>query len=219
MTVATDQQQHYPLRWALALAIFLAACQCFPSEPVPVPPTAEPTATQVPTPTCEPFLPTATPLPAVDAPAWGEDTILYLVFVASFYDSNGDGIGDLRGLTEKLDYLNDGNPETSDDLGINAIWLMPIFAAASYHGYDTIDHFTIRPEYGTHEDLIHLVEECHKRGIRVLLDYVMAHVSNQHPFFQDAYGNPSSPYADWFVWYDKPTHDTNPLPISLSCPR
>nr|MBC7243865.1 alpha-glucosidase C-terminal domain-containing protein [Chloroflexota bacterium] len=193
----------HPLHWGWAVAIILVACQHVPATPTSMPPTAEPTATLVPTPTYQPFVPTATPIPAVTAPAWGEDTILYLILLASFYDSDGDGIGDLNGLTAKLDYLNDGNPNTDDDLGINAIWLMPIFAAASYHGYDTTDHFQIRPEYGSQEDLIRLVEECHRRGIRVLLDYVMAHMSNQHPFFQDAYGNLSSPYADWFIWYDE----------------
>lgn len=198
----THQRLH-SIHWALAFIIILTACQRSPATPIHIQPTAAPTATLVPTPTYEPFVPTATPMPAVMAPAWGEDMALYLILVASFYDSDGDGIGDLNGLTTKLDYLNDGNPNTDNDLGVNAIWLMPIFAAASYHGYDTTDHFTIRPEYGTHEDLIRLVEECHKRGIRVLLDYVMAHVSNQHPFFQDAYGNPSSPYADWFLWYDE----------------
>ncbi|MBC7231933.1 MAG: alpha-glucosidase C-terminal domain-containing protein [Chloroflexi bacterium] len=202
MTLAIDNKLRR-LRWVLVCAILLAACQRFPTTPTVKLPTAEPTPTLIPTATYEPFVPTATPIPAVNAPSWGEDTTLYLILVASFHDSDGDGIGDLRGLTEKLDYLNDGNPNTNEDLGVNAIWLMPIFAAASYHGYDTTDHFTIRPEYGSREDLIHLVEECHKRGIRVLLDYVMAHVSNQHPFFQDAYGNPSSPYADWFLWYDE----------------
>jgi alpha-amylase len=136
------------------------------------------------------------------APAWGKEALLYLIFVSSFYDSDGDGVGDLAGLTSKLDYLNDGDPAAGDDLGVTAIWLMPIFTAASYHSYDTTDHFTIRPEYGTRDDLISLVDECHRRGIRVLLDFVMAHVSNQHPFFQDAYQNPDSPYADWFIWYD-----------------
>jgi alpha-amylase len=182
----------------------LSACQ--PSHTVPTQ-TATPTPAIVPalspTATYEPFQPTETPIPEVLAPAWGEEMLIYLVFVSSFYDSNGDGIGDLAGLIEKLDYLNDGDPTTSDDLGVTAIWMMPIFDAISYHGYDTIDYFTIRPAYGTQEDLIRLVEECHKRGIRVLLDYVLDSVSNQHPFFQDAYQNPDSPYADWFIWYNE----------------
>jgi alpha-amylase len=192
----------------LSLALVLSACQL--SSPAPTPftiitNTATPGLTPsmpAATSTYEPFNPTATPIPEVIAPAWSEDMLLYLVFLSSFYDSNGDGIGDLPGLTAKLDYLNDGDPTTTDDLGVTAIWLMPIFAAASYHGYDTTDHFGIRPEYGTQEDLIHLVEEAHQRGIRVLLDYVMAHVSYLHPFFQDAYQNPASDYADWFIWYD-----------------
>lgn len=181
------------------MVILLGACRP-PAVPTSVP--ASPSA-PVPTATYAPFDPTATPQPGVLAPAWGEEAVLYLVYVGSFFDSDGDGIGDLQGLTKKLDYLNDGDPDTKDDLGVTAIWLMPIFEAASYHGYDTTDHFKIRPEYGTRDDLIQLVEESHARGIRVILDYVMSHVSNQHPFFQDAYQNPDSQYADWFIWYDE----------------
>jgi len=186
------------------LTLALTACAPAPATPTPLP-TPPPAPTAVPTAAYPAFVPTATPPPELATPQWAREMVLYLIFVRSFCDSNGDGIGDLPGLTQKLDYLNDGDPSTTSDLGVNAIWLMPIFAAASYHGYDTTDHFQIRPEYGTREDLIHLVEECHRRGIRVLLDYVMGAVSNQHPFFQDAYANPSSPYSGWFTWYDE-TH-------------
>lgn len=190
-------------RATLALVLLLATsgCTSLSATPTPAPtPTSSPTPVSTPYPA---FVPTVTPIPKVVTPQWAREMVLYLVFVRSFYDSNGDGIGDLRGLTQRLDYLNDGNPATTSDLGVNAIWLMPIFAAASYHGYDTTDHFQINPDYGTREDLIHLVDECHRRGIRVLLDYVMGAVSNQHPFFKDAYNNPASTYSDWFTWYDE----------------
>lgn len=185
-------------RVVVGLALVVAGSGCARGTATP---TVGPTLT--PTVAYPAFVPTATPVPEVVTPEWGREMVLYLVFVRSFYDADGDGIGDLRGLTQKLDYLNDGDPSTTTDLGINAIWMMPIFAAASYHGYDATDHFQIHPEYGTREDLIRLVEECHRRGIRVFLDYVMGVVSNQHPFFADAYGNPASRYADWFVWYDE----------------
>ncbi len=87
-----------------------------------------------------------------DDPEWWQHAVFYEIFVRSFYDSNGDGIGDLNGIIEKLDYLNDGNPSTTSDLGINAIWLMPIFPSSSYHGYDVTDYFSVNPEYGTIED-------------------------------------------------------------------
>ncbi|HQJ51122.1 MAG TPA: alpha-amylase family glycosyl hydrolase [Anaerolineae bacterium] len=177
----------------LALAVLAAAC-----APAPAPTPAPPTATPYPV-----WQPAPTPVPDLITPQWGREMVLYLVFVRSFADSDGDGIGDLRGLTDRLDYLNDGDPQTTTDLGVNALWLMPIFAAASYHGYDTVDHFRVNPDYGTREDLITLVQECHRRGIRVLPDYVMGAVSDQHPYFRDAYGNPASPYADWFTWYDE----------------
>lgn len=184
-------------RFALALAascILMTPIAC--RAPAGETQTPQPTPTAMPTAvTYAPFRPTATPEPLVSAPAWSEGATIYLVFVRSFCDSDGDGIGDLRGLSEKLDYL--------DDLGVDAIWLLPVFSAASYHGYDTIDHYTIQPEYGTQEDLVHLVRACHQRGIRVIVDLVSAAVSNQHPYFAEAYGNPDSPYSDWFTWYDQ----------------
>ncbi len=117
----------------------------------------------------------------------------------SFYDSNGDGIGDLPGLIQKLDYLNDGDPSTTGDLGIEGIWLMPIFKSPSYHGYDTTDYTEVNPDYGTNEDFARLLDEAHRRGIHVIVDLVMNHVSAQHPWFVAAQ-SPSSAKRNWFVW-------------------
>ncbi len=119
----------------------------------------------------------------------------------SFYDSNGDGIGDLNGIIEKLDYLNDGDPLTGSDLGVNGIWLMPIHPSPSYHGYDVTDYYTVNPGYGTLDDFKHLLAEAHRRGIRVIIDLVLNHTSSQHPWFL-ASQDPASPYRDWYIWSD-----------------
>lgn len=111
----------------------------------------------------------------------------YEVFVYSFYDSDGDGIGDIQGLIEKLDYINDGDPTTTDDLGCNGIWMMPIMPSPSYHKYDVINYYEIDPQYGTIEDFKELVAECDKRGIRVMIDLVMNHSSSEHEWFKTAY--------------------------------
>lgn len=103
----------------------------------------------------------------------------YEVFVYSFYDSDGDGIGDLNGVTEKLDYIQ--------DMGFNGIWLMPIMPSPSYHKYDTTDYCAIDSQYGTIEDFQNLLQECHKRGIRVIIDFMINHTSNEHTWFQTAY--------------------------------
>lgn len=110
----------------------------------------------------------------------------YEVFVYSFYDSDGDGVGDLKGLTEKLDYINDGDPSTTTDLGCNGIWLMPVMPSPTYHKYDVTDYYEIDPEYGTIDDFKAFMEECDKRGIRVILDLVMNHSSSEHEWFQTA---------------------------------
>jgi alpha-amylase len=130
---------------------------------------------------------------------WWNDTVFYEIFVRSFYDGDGDGIGDLNGLIQKLDYLNDGDPATDADLGVTGIWLMPIHPAASYHGYDVTDFYTINPDYGTPQDFKRLMSEAHRRGVRVIIDLVLNHTSDQHPWFQKSRdGDPA--YRDWYVW-------------------
>lgn len=125
---------------------------------------------------------------------------MYEVFVRSFADSDGDGIGDLNGLTAKLDYLNDGDSTTTRDLGVDGIWLMPIFPSPSYHGYDVTDYDRVNPEYGTDADFDRLLSEAHRRGIRVIVDLVLNHTSDHHPWFLDSASGPSSPRRDWYVW-------------------
>jgi glycosidase len=131
---------------------------------------------------------------------WWSDAVFYEIFVRSFYDSNGDGIGDFNGIIEKLDYLNDGDPTTTTDLGVTGIWLMPIFPSPSYHGYDVTDYYDVNPQYGTMEDFQRLLEEAHQRGIRVILDLVINHTSDQHPWFRDAKRDKNSKYRDWYIW-------------------
>ena len=110
----------------------------------------------------------------------------YEIFVGGFSDSNKDGIGDLRGLINRLDYLNDGDPNSGRSLGIEGIWLMPIMPSPSYHKYDTTDYYGIDRRYGTMEDFENLIAECDKRGIKVIIDLVLNHSSNQHPWFINA---------------------------------
>ena len=110
----------------------------------------------------------------------------YEVFVYSFYDSDGDGVGDLKGLTENLDYINDGDDSTDSDLGCNGIWLMPIMPSTTYHKYDVTDYCDIDEEYGSLEDFKVFMEECHNRGIHVIIDLVMNHSSSKHEWFLSA---------------------------------
>lgn len=110
----------------------------------------------------------------------------YEIFVYSYYDSNGDGIGDFNGLTSKLDYLNDGDDTTDTDLGINGIWLMPIMPSPTYHKYDVMDYMNIDSSYGTLEDFDAFIAACHERGINVIIDLVVNHSSSQHEWFKTA---------------------------------
>ena len=126
--------------------------------------------------------------------------VCYEVFVRSFRDSDGDGIGDLRGLTQALDYINDGNPRTQRDLGARCIWLMPVAESPSYHGYDVSNYYKVEPDYGTNADFRRMVAAAHRRGIRVLVDLVLNHASSEHPYFKEALRDTSSVYRDWFRW-------------------
>jgi glycosidase len=135
---------------------------------------------------------------------WWDGRVFYEIFVRSFADSTtgplaNDGTGDLQGLIERLDYLNDGNPATTTDLGITGIWLMPISPSPSYHGYDVTDYYGVNPDYGTTDDLRRLVVEAHKRGIRVIVDLVLNHSSSRHPKFRQALrGDPLA--QDWYIF-------------------
>lgn len=119
----------------------------------------------------------------------------YEVFVRSFADSNGDGIGDFNGLTARLDHLQ--------ELGVGGVWLMPIMKSPTYHKYDVTDYKSIDPEYGTVEDFKKFVDEAHKRNIRVLVDLILNHTGYDHPWFQSAIGEKDSPYRDYYVWAKK----------------
>lgn len=138
------------------------------------------------------------------APAWNNDwskgAVFYEVFVRSFADSNGDGVGDLKGLIGRLDYLNDGNPASTNDLGVDALWLMPVFASPSYHGYDTVDYEHINPAYGTDEDFVNLCTQANRRGIRVIVDFVVNHTGSGHPWFVDSSSGPTAAKRNWYVW-------------------
>ncbi len=130
---------------------------------------------------------------------WWNNAIFYEVFVRSFYDANGDGRGDLKGLIAKLDYLNDGDSTTHSDLGITGLWLMPINPSPSYHGYDVTDYYGVNPQYGSMADFKELLTEAHKRGIKVIVDFVMNHTGNTHPWFVKSNNN-VSPYRDFYRW-------------------
>ena len=121
--------------------------------------------------------------------------VYYEIFVRSFADSDGDGIGDFNGITAKLDYLQ--------ELGIDGIWLMPINASSSYHGYDVTDYNAVNEEYGTEEDLENLLKEAHKRNIKVIMDFVINHTSSEHPWFQNAITDENNEYRNYYRWVKK----------------
>jgi len=137
-------------------------------------------------------------------PAWTRGGVCYEVFVRSFYDSDGDGVGDLKGLTAKLDYINDGDSTSQRDLGASCIWLMPVARSPSYHGYDVSDYYRVEPAYGTNDDFKRFVAEAHRRGIHVLVDMVLNHTSSEHPYFQAALRDTASPFRAWYRFSPTP---------------
>jgi maltose alpha-D-glucosyltransferase/alpha-amylase len=127
---------------------------------------------------------------------WYKNAVFYCLSVESFMDSNGDGVGDFKGLTRRLDYL--------DGLGVTAIWLMPFQASPGKDdGYDISDYYSVDPKYGTLGDFVEFTHGCHQRGIRVIIDLVVNHTSDQHAWFKEARSDPESKYRDWYVWSDK----------------
>ncbi|HEX4947387.1 MAG TPA: maltose alpha-D-glucosyltransferase [Blastocatellia bacterium] len=131
--------------------------------------------------------------PLKSDPLWYKDAIVYEVYVRGFYDSNADGIGDFRGLTEKLDYL--------EWLGVNCIWLLPMYPSPLRDGgYDISDYYSILPEYGTLDDFKSFLAAAHARGIRVITDLALNHTSDQHPWFLESRSSRQSPKRDWYVW-------------------
>jgi len=138
---------------------------------------------------------------------WWESAVFYQIYPRSFKDSNNDGIGDLAGVIEKLDHLNDGK---GGGLGIDAIWFSPFFPSPQADfGYDVSDYCNIDSDYGTLEDFDQLVEESHRRGIKIVLDLVLNHSSDQHKWFQESRKNSTNSKVDWYVWAD-PKPDGSP---------
>jgi maltose alpha-D-glucosyltransferase/alpha-amylase len=129
---------------------------------------------------------------------WYKDAVIYQLHVRTFCDSNGDGIGDFVGLTQRLDYLQ--------ELGTTAIWILPFYPSPLRDdGYDIADYTTVHPSYGTLEDFKAFLNAAHNRGLRVIIEMVMNHTSDQHPWFQEARSSPDNPKRDWYVWSDTDT--------------
>jgi alpha-amylase len=199
---------------AVLFFLIITACTSSNRNIIPSTPVATRSGTTIvpaspthitPTDTSIPSTATAIPSPTqtqvnVNYPWWNY-AVFYELSVPSFYDSNHDGIGDFNGLIEKLDYLNDGDPNTTTDLGITGIWLLPIHPSPSFHGYDVMDYYAINPDYGTMDDFRRLVDEMHRGGIRVIIDLAVNHTSSQHPWFIQSQ-DPQSPYRNWYVWAD-----------------
>jgi len=124
---------------------------------------------------------------------WWKDGVVYQIYPASFKDSNGDGLGDIPGIISKVDYLK--------DLGIDIIWVSPMFESPQIDmGYDISNYEAVHAPYGTLEDMEHLIEACHSRGMRLILDLVINHTSDQHAWFQESRSSKDNPKRDWYIW-------------------
>ncbi len=139
--------------------------------------------------------------------------VFYEIFVGSFSDSDGDGIGDLRGIINRMDYLNDGLPASGKSLGVEGLWLTPIFQSPSYHKYDVTDYYKIDPAFGTEKDLTELLETCHARNVKVILDLVLNHTGNLNKWFGSFVsahrkGDETDPYYDFYTWRTADVGDT-----------
>lgn len=146
-------------------------------------------------------------VPSYEGRQWWKEAVVYQVYPRSFNDANGDGIGDLKGITEKLPYLA--------KLGINVIWLSPVFDSPNVdNGYDISDYFAIMSDFGTMEDFDEMLETAHKHGIKILMDLVANHTSDEHPWFKESRSSKDSPYRDYYIWKDPKgfDEDGNPIP-------
>jgi alpha-glucosidase len=130
---------------------------------------------------------------------WYHKTTIYQIYPRSYYDSNSDGIGDIQGIIQKLDYIK--------ELGFESIWCSPFFASPQADfGYDISNYTDIAPEYGTLNDVLQLIEEVHKRGMKIVFDMVMNHTSSEHPWFKESRSSRDNPKADWYLWRDQPNN-------------
>ena len=189
----------------LLCALLLLSCfACSKKAAEEAAPTAVPTAEPTPEPPEEWVI--DDPLLKTDYAVADNARVFYEIFVGSFADSDGDGIGDLRGIIDRFDYLNDGDPNSGKSLGIEGIWLSPIFDSPSYHKYDVKDYYTIDPQFGTQADLDELVALCHARGVKLILDMVINHTARSNAWFgaftkahrQDI---KDDPYYDFYTYY------------------
>ena len=135
--------------------------------------------------------------PSIKNEAYWNGGVTYEVFIQSFCDSNGDGIGDINGLTSKLDYIQ--------DLGAEAIWLMPVHPSPTYHKYDIVDYYDIHPDYGTLNDFKNFVAEAHKRDLKIIMDLVLNHTSSEHYWFKESQKGKDNPYRNFYIWADLDT--------------
>ena len=194
------------LALSLALLLLLTLFVGCKDNPAPTGTAAPPATEDVPATTeAAPASELAVAVPeGVTAP---EDNarVFYEIFVGSFSDSNGDGIGDLRGIINRMDYLNDGDDTSGKSLGIEGIWLTPIYDSYSYHKYDINDFYTVDPDFGTLEDLKELAELCHQRNVKLILDLPINHTSRTHPWFNSFVqahrsGATDDPYYNFYTF-------------------
>lgn len=151
----------------------------------------------------------------------GNARVFYQIFVGSFSDSNSDGVGDLRGIINRFDYLNDGDPNSGLSLGIEGIWLSPIFTSPSYHKYDVTDYYEIDPKFGTMEDLKDLIKLCHERGVKLILDMVINHTATNHEWFQKfrtarINGDTENEYYEFYTFGTEPATGRTFYPIGTT---
>ena len=126
---------------------------------------------------------------------WWKKSVVYQIYVKSFQDSNGDGIGDLQGIISRLDYLK--------KLGVDVLWLTPIYESPNDdNGYDISDYKKILPEFGTMEDFDELLEKAHEKGLKIILDLVFNHTSDEHRWFKESQSSKDNPYRDYYIWKD-----------------